>query len=62
MLGLVKTKLRATVGQDRLTRLHLLSRHTDMHVEPRDIVEIYARKNPRPMVLPDILANDEENQ
>ena len=61
-LGIVKTKLRATMGQDRLTGLCLLSRHRDIHVEPRDIVKIYARKNPRRMVLPDILADDEETQ
>ena len=61
-LGIVKTKLRATMGQDRLTGLCLLSRHRDIYVEPRDIVKIYARKNPRRMVLPDILADDEETQ
>ena len=31
-LGIVKTKLRATMGQDRLTGLCLLSRHRDIHV------------------------------
>ena len=58
-LGLVKTKLRATMGQERLTGLCLLSRHRDIKVDPREIVLMYARKNPRRMILSDVLADEE---
>ena len=37
-LGLVKTKLRSTMGQERLTGLRLLSRHRDIKVDAREVV------------------------
>ena len=47
------------MGQERLTGQCLLSRHSDIKVDPREIVMIYARKNPRRVILPDVLADDE---
>ena len=58
-LGLVKTKLRSTMGQERLTGLCLLSRHRDIKVDAREVVLKFARMHPRRMTFPNVLADSE---
>jgi type II secretory pathway pseudopilin PulG len=55
-LGLVKTKLRSSMGQDRLSALCLLSVHRDIDINICNVVREFARKHPRRMDLPDILS------
>ncbi|XP_052268766.1 52 kDa repressor of the inhibitor of the protein kinase-like [Dreissena polymorpha] len=55
-LGLVKTKLRSSMGQDRLSALCLLSVHRDIDINICNVVREFARKHPRRMYLPDILS------
>ncbi|XP_052268219.1 52 kDa repressor of the inhibitor of the protein kinase-like [Dreissena polymorpha] len=55
-LGLVKTKLRTSMGQDRLSALCLLSVHRDIDINICNVVREFARKHPRRMDLPDILS------
>ena len=53
-LGLVKSKLRSSMGQDRLSSLRLLSIHRDIDI--KQVVREFARKNPRKMALPDLMS------
>ena len=53
----IKTALRSTMGNERLTSLALLHLHRDIDVSVRDIVEEFARRHPRRLELADILAN-----
>ncbi|WAR02692.1 hypothetical protein MAR_009250 [Mya arenaria] len=54
-LSLVKTKLRATIGQDRLSSLCLLSIHRDVKIDIAKVVALFAKKNPGRMALPSVL-------
>jgi len=47
--------LRSTMGQGRLTSLALMYIHRDIPVNTQKIVADFARRQPRRMILPDIL-------
>ena len=53
----IKTALRSTMGNGRLTSLALLHLHRDIDISVSDIVEEFARRHPRRLQLADILAN-----
>ncbi|KAH3864340.1 52 kDa repressor of the inhibitor of the protein kinase-like [Dreissena polymorpha] len=55
-LGLVKSKLRSSMGQDRLSSLCLLSIHREMDIDIKQVVREFARNNPRKMALPDLMS------
>ena len=55
VLRLLKTYLRSTMGQERMTSLALMYIHRDMEVKETDIVSDFARSHPRKMKLPNIL-------
>lgn len=57
-LGLVKTKLRSAMGQDRLSSLCLISIHRGMSIDINSVVKDFARLHPRRMALPDNLNCD----
>ena len=48
-LKLVKTKLRSTMGEDRLNALLLLYYHKDIALDYDKIVDLYARRHTRRM-------------
>jgi len=50
-LALIKTDLRSTMTQDRLNDLLLLFVHKDISIQPLDIVDRFARRHPRRMLL-----------
>ncbi|XP_069104128.1 52 kDa repressor of the inhibitor of the protein kinase-like [Argopecten irradians] len=54
-LRLLKTYLRSTMGQDRLSALALMFIHRTVNVRVTDIVTEFARKHPRRMQVPNIL-------
>ena len=54
-LGLLKTYLRATMGQERLNGLALMHVHYDLHADLDEIVNMFARRHPRKMKLESIL-------
>ena len=54
-LGLVKSKLRSAMGQERLSALCLLSIHRKIPMNIPQVVLDFARKHPRKMALPNIL-------
>lgn len=58
-LRLLKTYLRSTMSQDRLTSLALMYIHSDIELNPSDIVSTFSRKQPRKMLLPNILFDQE---
>jgi hypothetical protein len=54
-LRLLKTYLRSTMGQGRLTCLALMYIHRDIPVHTQKIVADFVRRQPRRIILPDIL-------
>ena len=58
-LCFLKTYLRSTVTQERLTGLALLSIHHDRYIDLDDIVNRFARNNERKMTLLNILDTDD---
>ena len=58
-LRLLKTYLRSTMGNERLTGLALMHIHQDVPVNITDIVEDFAIKHPRRMKLVNILNSDD---
>ena len=54
----VKTDLRSTTSNDRLSALSLLYIHRDINISVPDIIEEFSRRHPRRMQLSNILAND----
>ena len=54
-LGLLKTFLRATMGQDRLNGLALMHVHYNLELELDVIVDMFACRHPRKMKLESIL-------
>ena len=54
-LRLLKTYLRSTMCQGRLTSLVLMYIHTDIPVNTQRIVADFAKRQPRRIILPDIL-------
>ena len=53
----IKTALRSTMGNDRLTSLSLLHLHRDINIHIPDIIDEFARRYPRRMKLLNILAD-----
>ena len=62
ILGLLKTYLRSTMDQERLSRggLALMYIHRDFEVNIRDNCREFAKRKPRRMMLPDILISSED--
>ncbi|XP_071168482.1 52 kDa repressor of the inhibitor of the protein kinase-like [Mytilus edulis] len=56
-LRLVKTYFRSTMSTSRLSSLIMMYAHRNMTVNPKEVVMQYARRNPRRIVLPDILVD-----
>ena len=50
-LKLIKNVMRGTVGEDRLNAVLLLYVHRDIKLDYDKIIDDYARRNPRKMVL-----------
>ena len=50
-LKLLKTYLRTTMGQERLSGLALMSIHQDMEVKPEKVIDIFANKKNRRILL-----------
>ena len=47
----LKTYLRSTMGHERLSGLALLTVHYDVEIDTEDVLNHFARKNPRRMEL-----------
>lgn len=56
VLRLVKTYLRSTMTTQRASGLVLMYCHRNMDISEKEVVRQFARRNPRRMVLPDILS------
>ncbi|XP_042212444.1 52 kDa repressor of the inhibitor of the protein kinase-like [Homarus americanus] len=56
----IKTNIRSAIGTARLSILSLLHIHRDISVEVSDIIDIFARRNPRKMELVDVIADAQE--
>jgi len=55
VLRLLKSYLRSTMGQERLTGLALMFIHRTMYIDVQKIVAQFARLHPRRITLPNIL-------
>ena len=55
VLRRLKTYLRSSMGQEQLSGLALMHVHYGMEFDLEEIINIFARKHPRRMVLSDIL-------
>ena len=53
----IKTALRSTMGNERLTSLALLHLHRDIEINIPQVINEFARLYPRRMELHDILAD-----
>ena len=58
-LRLLKTYLRSTMGQDRLSSLALAFIHRNVTVDIDAVVQEFARKQPRRILLPDVMFEKE---
>ena len=54
----LKTYMRSTMGQTRLTGLALLCTHYSMQIDVEKVLDQFARKHPRRMKMKNILAED----
>ena len=54
-LSLLKTYLRTTMGQSRLNGLALMHVHYSLELNMKKIIDSFARKHPRRMMLNDII-------
>ena len=59
-LGVVKTDLRSTMGQDRLNGLTMMHVHNHREVDINAIVDLFAVLHPRRMVLRNVLDDGED--
>ena len=55
----LKTYLRSTMGQKRLKSLALLHVHREINLDVEKIIDRFAQKHPRRMLLADLLQSDE---
>ena len=62
VLRRLKTYLRLSMGQDRLSGLALMHIQYGMEIDYDEVINIFARKHPRRMVLSDILGSDSDSQ
>ena len=53
----IKTALRSTMGNERLSSLALLHLHRDIEINITDIIEEFSRRHPRRLQLANILTN-----
>ena len=53
----IKTALRSTMGDERLTALSLLHLHRDIGVDINEVVDEFARRHPRRLQFVNILAD-----
>ena len=58
-LGRLKTFMRSTMGQKRLTSLALLNVHREIRLDREKVIDRFAPKHPRRMVLVDLFKSDE---
>ena len=58
VLRRLKTYLRSSMGQERLSGLALMHIHYGMELNLEEIIDIFARKHPRKIMLADILWDD----
>ena len=61
-LQIVKTKLQSTMGQQRLNAPMLLYIHKDIQINYPKIIDIYANRYPRRMLLKNPLAEEQEEK
>ncbi|XP_047138941.2 52 kDa repressor of the inhibitor of the protein kinase-like [Hydra vulgaris] len=54
----LKTYLRNTMSQNRFNSLALMHVHQDISIDVNEVIDCFARKNPRRMKLVDILNSD----
>ena len=54
----IKTALRSTMGNDRLSALSLLYIHRDINISIPDVIDEFARRHPRHLQLSNIFADD----
>ena len=59
-LRFVKTAFRSTMGEDRFNALMLMNVHRDIDLDPEAIIDKYAMKHPRRMLLLNPLAGDDD--
>ena len=57
VLRLIKNYLRSTMGQERVSALCLMFIHRDINIDPTEVVTIFSQRNPRRMLLPDVLCD-----
>ena len=55
----LKTFMRSTMGQKRLTSLALLNVHREIILDREKVIDRFGLKHPRRMVLVDLLNSDE---
>ena len=58
VLRRLKMYLRSSMGQEHLSGLALMDIQYGMEVDYKEVINIFARKHPRRMVLSDILGRD----
>ena len=54
----LKTFLRSTMGQKRLNALALINIHREVNIDVEKVIDLFARKHPRRMVLVDLSNSD----
>ena len=54
-LRLIKTYLRSTIGEERLNGLAMIFIHRDIKIDKEEVIDNFARSNPRRMKLINIL-------
>ena len=57
----LKTYLQSNMGQEHLSGLALMHIHYGMEIDYEEIINIFARKHPRRMVLSDILGREKQS-
>ena len=62
VLRRLKTYLRSSMGQERLSGLALMHIQYSMEIDYEEVINIFARKHPRRMMLADILASESDSQ
>ena len=53
----IKTTLRSSMGNERLSSLALLHTHRDIEIDIAEVIDEFSRRHPRRMQLTDILSN-----
>ena len=57
-LTYLKTYLRATMTQSRMNGLALMRVHYGLDIDLEDVVDMFARRHPRRLKLPNIVESD----